>query len=89
MSGNFLIEEYSWGPIVESILNYVKNNDPLHFAYLRILGTGSYYEGTENEQSSDFDLMLVMDDLTISESTRVISGWDGMLIPKMTVRPGL
>ena len=74
---------------MESILNYVKDNDPLHFAYLRILGTGSYYEGTENEQSSDFDLMLVMDDLTISESTRVIAGWDGMLIPKMTVRPGL
>ena len=89
MLGNSLTEEYFWGPTVESILNEVKNNDPQRFAYLRILGTGSYYEGTDNKQCSDFDLMLVMDDLTISESTRVILRWDRIMIPNMSVRPGM
>ena len=89
MLGNYLIEEYFWGPTVESILNEVKNNDPQRFAYLSILGTGSYFEGTDNKQCSDFDLMLVMDDLTISESTRVILRWDRIMIPNMSVRPGM
>lgn len=66
MPANFLIQEYFWGPTVESILNDIKNKHPLHFAYLSVVGTGSYYEGTDDKQGSEFDLMLVMDDLTIS-----------------------
>lgn len=55
MPVKFLIQEPDFcGATVESILNDIKNNDPLHFAYLSVLGTGSYYEGTDNKQCSDF-----------------------------------
>ena len=90
MPGNFLIEEYVLGLIVESILNDVKNKDPLHFACLSVLGTGSYYEGTDNKQWSDFDLMLVVEELTITESTTFISWCERIPIPpNMAVLPGL
>ena len=75
MPVNFLIQEPDfWGATVESILNDIKNNDPLHSAYLSVLGTGSYYEGTDNKQWSDFDLMLVMGELTIS-------WWESISVP--------
>lgn len=74
---------------MESILNDIKKKHPLHFAYPSILGTGSYYEGTDNKQCSDVDLMLVVDELTISESTRGISWWERILMPNMSVLPGL
>lgn len=89
MPANFLIQEYFWGPTVESILNVIKNKHPLYFACLSIVGTGSYYEGTDNKQCSDVDLMLVVDELTISESTRGISWWERILMPNMSVVPGL
>ena len=86
MPGN--LEEFFWAPIVTKILNEVKMNAHNHFAYLSVLGTGSYYEGTDNEQWSDFDLMLVMDDLIISKSARFIFCWY-KIMPYISVRPGL
>ena len=89
MPAYFLIQEYFWGPTVESILNDIKNRHRLHFAYLSIMGSGSYYEGTDNKQCSDVDLMLVMDELTISESSRGTSWREIIMMPNMSVLPGL
>lgn len=86
MPGN--LEEFFWGQTVTRILNEVKMNAPYHFAYLSVLSTGSYYEGTDNEQWSDFDLMLVMDDLIISKNARFIFWWD-KIMPYISVKPGL
>lgn len=53
-----------WQPIVRSIIKDVKRTDD-RFASLRTFSTGSYYEGTKVKNSNEFDLMLVMEDLSI------------------------
>ena len=53
-----------WQPIVKAIVEYVKRTDD-RFASLRTFPTGSYYEGTKVKEPNEFDLMLVMEDLSI------------------------
>ena len=53
-----------WQPIVRSIIKDVKRTDD-RFASLRTFSTGSFYEGTKVKNPNEFDLMLVMEDLSI------------------------
>ena len=53
-----------WKPIVEKIVDYVKRRDD-RFASLNFFHAGSYYDGTKVGEPDEFDLMLVMENLTL------------------------
>ena len=71
-----------WEPIVDWIINYVKENDE-RFASLRRFGSGSYYERAKVKEPNEFDLMLIFEDLTV---TSMVSDTTG---PGMTAQPPL
>ena len=56
----------SWNPIVEAILDYVRQRN-IFFATLRVLYYGSYYERTKVGEPDEFDLMLVMESAVFYE----------------------
>ena len=56
----------SWKPIVDDILEYVKERNG-YLASLEILYSGSSYEGTKVGEPDEFDLMLVMNNVVFRE----------------------
>ena len=55
-------------PIIGAVIDYVKASDGNRFCSLKPIVTGSCREGTRIA-GFDFDLMLVIDDLEIYESS--------------------
>ena len=70
----------SWQPIVNAIVDYVKQRDD-RFSSLRILPTGSYYERAKVGEPDEFDLMLVMDKLELDDEPYEEEEDDGMSEP--------
>ena len=72
----------SWQPIVEEIVDYVKERDNYgRFARLRIFPTGSYYERSKVGEPDEFDLMLVVDNLELDGDPYGEEENDGMSEP--------
>ena len=63
----------TWKPIVEFILDYVKEKKEC-FASIQTLNSGSYYERTKVGEPDEFDLMLVINSAEFVEDTKRFPG---------------
>ena len=70
-----------WEPIVDWIIDYVKESDE-RFASLRRFGSGSYYERAKVREPNEFDLMLIFEDLTATSMVSFTTG-PGMTEPPL------